>query len=380
MFSSLRRFARTVPVCGLLLMVPLLADAKPYKSAEVFTLDSELYGKYVIRMRAGKGSGLISAFFLWKEGSELEDVFWEEVDIEVLGKDGANAWQSNIITGLGTKITSEEVHPASGLGDSYHTFTLEWTPDRVRWLIDGQLVREVNGNQASALTSPAQARMNFWPANIAEWVGPFDDSILPVHMYVNWMEYHRWDGQDFQLSWRDDFDSLDPSRWGTADWTFAENSADFTPSNVTTRDGYLVLSMTHEGQEGYNGTPPQDTDGGTPEPDPEPEPEPEPEPTPGTIGCSVTGFNQWGSGYQMDVTVTNDTNSAINGWVATLGFDQDPQVTNSWSANLQASASDIVASSLSWNANLAPGSTATFGVLGNANGSISTPDCTATAN
>lgn len=369
MFSSLRRLARTVPACALLLVTPLLADAKPYKSAEVFTLDSALYGKYVIRMQAGKGSGLISAFFLWKEGSELEDVFWEEVDIEVLGKDGANAWQSNIITGLGTRITSEQVHPASSLGDRYHTFTLEWTPDRVRWLIDGQLVREVNGDQASALTSPAQARMNFWPANIAEWVGPFDDSILPVHMYVNWIEYHRWDGQNFQLSWRDDFDSLDPSRWGTADWTFAENSADFTPSNVTTRDGYLVLSMTHEGQEGYSGTPPQDTADDTPEPEPEP----------GTIDCRVTGLNQWGSGYQLDVTVTNDTNSAINGWQVALNFDQDPQVSNSWSANVQTTASGIVASNLSWNANLAPGGSTTFGVLGNANGPVNAPGCTGTA-
>lgn len=373
MYSSIKRLARAVPACALLVMAPLLADAKPYKSAEIFTQDSELYGKYVMRMRAGEGSGLISAFFLWKEGSEMDDVFWEEVDIEVLGKNGANAWQSNIITGLGTKNTTEQVHPVSeSLARSYHTFTLEWKPDQVRWLIDGELVREVNGSQASALTSPAQARFNFWPANIEEWVGPFDDSILPVHMYINWFEYHRWNGQNFELSWRDDFDSLNASRWGTADWTFAENMADFTPANVTAQNGYLVLSMTPEGQEGFNGTPPEDTDD-------TPEPEPEPEPGTGDISCEVSQLNQWNSGYQMDVTVVNDSTESINGWEVELAFASDPQVTNSWSANVATQSGNVVASSLSWNANLAPGGSANFGLLGNSNGDLTTPDCTVTA-
>lgn len=82
----------------------------------------------------------------------------------------------------------------------------------------------------------------------------------------------------------------------------------------------------------------------------------------------------------MDVTVTNDTNRAISGWTAELSFGQDPQVTSSWSANVQSNASGIVATSLSWNASLAPGSSATFGVQGNTNGSIDTPSCTAASN
>ena len=47
---------------------------------------ANLYGKYVVRMRAAKASGMISNFFLWKDGSEMSGVFWEEVDVEVFGK------------------------------------------------------------------------------------------------------------------------------------------------------------------------------------------------------------------------------------------------------------------------------------------------------
>lgn len=242
--------------------VASVAVAKPYKGAEIFTSEEQTYGKYVIRMRAAKGSGIISNFFLWKDGSELEDVFWEEVDVEVFGKDNATSWQSNIITGLGSRNTSEDVHQnPQSFGDTYNTFTLEWTPEHIQWSVNGQVVRTSTDSQAREIMNPAQLRLNFWPPEVPSWVGSWDDSILPVYMYVNWVEYYNWNGDGFELAWRDDFDYFDSNRWGKADWTFAENRADFAPENAVVSNGYLVLAMTHEGQEGFNGTPPEDQSG-----------------------------------------------------------------------------------------------------------------------
>src|SRR5688572_17535372 len=204
--------ARAVLAAAHIACFPFAAVAKPYKSAEIFTSSSTLYGKYVVRMRTAKGSGVISNFFTWKEGSELSGAFWEEIDVEVFGKNNGTSWQSNIITGTGTRVTSEQVHNAgSSFGDGYHTFTLEWSPNTVRWLVDGQVMRTTTGGQASQLTSPAQFRFNIWPPNIASWVGAFSDSILPVYMFVNWVEYYSWNGSGFSASpsWRDDFNSFD---------------------------------------------------------------------------------------------------------------------------------------------------------------------------
>lgn len=235
------------------------AFAKPYKGAEIYTGQAEQYGKFVIRMRAAKASGVISNFFLWKDGSEMDSIFWEEVDVEVFGKDNATSWQSNIITGLGSKTYSEQVHRAnSSFADAYHTFTLEWTPNQLRWLVDGVVARTSSGGQASEIESPAQLRLNFWPPDNPGWVGQWNDNVLPLYMYVNWVEYHSYNNGQFQLEWRDNFDYFDDGRWGKADWTFAENQADFSPSNAVVRNGYLVLAMTRKGQEGYNGNPPQD--------------------------------------------------------------------------------------------------------------------------
>src|SRR5262245_31408542 len=117
------------------------AEAKAYKGAEVYSLQSVLYGRMEMRMRMIRGSGLLSTFFTYKNGSEAAGASWEELDVEVLGKNNAATWQSNLITG-NPRMTSEQLYTAtSSLADGYHTYTLEWTPDYVSWSFDGAMVR-----------------------------------------------------------------------------------------------------------------------------------------------------------------------------------------------------------------------------------------------
>jgi beta-glucanase (GH16 family) len=80
------KFLTSSLLTAVLLCLPFTLAAKQYKGAEIYTLAAEgPYGKYEMRMRAAKGSGLISAFFLWKDGSEQPGGPWEEVDIEIFG-------------------------------------------------------------------------------------------------------------------------------------------------------------------------------------------------------------------------------------------------------------------------------------------------------
>lgn len=240
--------------------LPLAAGAKTSKGAQVRTAQTQLYGKYVFRMRAGKGSGVISSFFTWKEGSELPGALWEELDVEVLGRDNAQTWQSNIITGQGTRVMSPQLHSAaSSFADAYHTYSVEWTPTSVRFLVDGQVVRTTTGGQANSVRSPSTLRFDFWAANNPGWSGAWNNNILPIQMFVNWVEYYTWNGAGFDLAWRDDFNSLDTSRWVREAHTFDGNEVDFITENAVVRNGFLVLAMTREGQPtGFTGTPPAD--------------------------------------------------------------------------------------------------------------------------
>ena len=127
-----------------------MAEAKAYKGAEVYSLESALYGRMEMRMRMIRGSGLVSTFFAYKTGSELSGATWQELDLEVLGKNDATTWQSNIITG-NPRVTSEQVHSsATSLADGYHTYTLEWTPQYVSWAFDGVVVRKTEAGQVSS--------------------------------------------------------------------------------------------------------------------------------------------------------------------------------------------------------------------------------------
>ena len=185
------------------------------------------------------------------------------------GKNNATQWQSNVIIGTNRPTTKTEgVHTMPySLGDGYHTYVLEWTPSYIAWFVDGTQVRRINGGQfVTGLTSPQDLRFNLWAANIPEWVGAWNDSILPVYQFVNYIDYKPWNASTNSFGsggWRDDFNSFDSNRWGKANWTFGENRADFEPNNVVVKNGTLVLALTREGQTGYNGTPPVDSGSGT---------------------------------------------------------------------------------------------------------------------
>ncbi len=242
--------------------------AKPYKAAEIVSSQTYKYGRYEMRMQAAKGSGVLSTFFTYKPGSEQTGVFWEEIDIEIFGKNNATQWQSNVIIGTNRPTTKTEgVHTMPfSLGDGYHTYVLEWTPNYIAWFVDGVETRRITGGQfVTSLTNPQDLRFNLWAANIAEWVGPWNDAILPVYQFVNYIEYKPWVAatNSFGTGWRDDFNSFDSARWSKANWTFGENLADFDPNNVVVKNGTLVLALTKEGQTGYTGTPPVDS-GSTP--------------------------------------------------------------------------------------------------------------------
>jgi endo-1,3-1,4-beta-glycanase ExoK len=279
--------------CALLAVVLLTqtrtADAKAYKGAEVYSIPTVLYGRMEMRMRMIRGSGLLSTFFTYKNGSEMAGATWEEIDVEALGKSDAKSWQSNLITG-NPRMTSEQVYStASSLADGYHTYTVEWAPDYVVWLFDGVMVRKTEGGQASNLVNPATLRFNAWASSATGWAGALDEAALPAYQFVNWIKDYRYDNGQFVLDWTDDFDSFDTSRWLTANWTFDGNLVDFDPANVVVRDGTLILAITKEGATGFSGTVPVDdgstSDGGVVVPKPGSD-----------SGCTVAGSSPDGAG------------------------------------------------------------------------------------
>jgi len=274
--------------------------SKPYKGAEVYSLKSYQNGRIELRMRMMRGSSLLSTFFTYKNGSEKSGEFWEELDIEVFGKDDAKSWQSNIISNF-PKDYSVEIHTnETSLADDYHTYTLEWTPDYVLWLFDGKQVRKTEGGQAKDLTSAHSFRFNTWSSETDSWAGAFDEGALPAYQFVNWIKYYRYENGEFVPDWMDDFETFDTNRWGKGTWSFGGNRVDFDPANAVVKDGTLILAITKEGETGFTGDVPVDPQGKA-------------EPFPTNTGGSSGGSSSSGSGGSSGSSSSSESKSSGGG-------------------------------------------------------------------
>jgi endo-1,3-1,4-beta-glycanase ExoK len=236
------------------------AWAKEWKGAELITQQTFRYGAFEARIRAARGSGLITPFFLWKNNSEVPGQEWQEQDFEIFGSDGR--YQTQLMTPGEGGAQRKEHNIFRSLPEPawsrYYTYRMEWTPEQLSFYVDGQLVRsETDSEEFDKLLNPdraeaAQLRVSIW-AGDGPWSGAFDEAAAPQAAFVNWVETYAYTpgsgpgGSDFSSLWRDDFDnpgSPDSSRWWPANWTFDAAVNDYVAQNASVKDGALVLVFT----------------------------------------------------------------------------------------------------------------------------------------
>jgi endo-1,3-1,4-beta-glycanase ExoK len=335
------------------------AEAKPWKGAELITHQTFKYGAFEARVRAARGGGVITPFFLWKDGSERPGALWQEQDFEIFGRDGTYQTQCMTPGTNGTNRTEHVINHTLPIPayDHYYTLRMEWTPEALSFYVDGQLVRsETDQQEYAKLLDPAQAeaaqlRIGIWAGDIP-WSGSFDATAMPAAAYVNWIATYAYtkgagpSGSDFTPLWRDDFDA-DSGRFWRANWTFEYAVNDYVPQNAAFRNGYLVLVLTDEASTGQFPVPP--VDDGSIATNPLPEVVPVPgrveaeeyvdyfDTTPGNSGdaaCSSTAVDaQW----------TGDGTSCNVGWTAPgewLEYEVATDTTGVFDVNLRVAALD----------------------------------------
>jgi len=229
-------------------------------SAELSTTQSYLYGRFEARIRFAPGDGIVSSFFLWKNGSEQAGAFWNELDFEKVAADchmttnarygnpSANHSQTNALT--------------VDICGSYHDYRFEWTPTYIAWSVDEQEFRRDTGATATAFSQNATAGMQFhfnvWPGN-STFGGNFNASILPVHEYIIWVQYSSFANGTFTPVWKEEFDAGTlPSGWTLGNFASPFNLSTHSPANVSFVNGIAVLSVSADNATGAPGVPPAD--------------------------------------------------------------------------------------------------------------------------
>lgn len=236
------------------------ATAKAVASAELYLTQPYLYGRYEARMRFASGSGVVGAFFLWKDGSDAVGAFWNELDFEDLGIDCH--LQTNALYGAPAVGHEQTKAVAGNLCNSYHDYRIEWTPTYVAWVVDEVEIRRDTGATALAFSQNATAGLTFhfniWPGD-ASFGGIFNPAILPVREYISWVQYSSYVNGAFVPQWREEFDgSSFPLGWAAGTWASPKNLSTHSPQNITFVNGIGVLSMTTDTATGSAVVPPVD--------------------------------------------------------------------------------------------------------------------------
>ncbi len=223
--------------------------SKPVFGAELYSLDTVQFGKFVFRLKMVSEPGVVSSFFTYDNQSwQGEGRPWREIDFETIGRE-SNVLQSNLITGTSDQRTMSERTTIVDRIDTFHEYTMIWTPERIEWQVDGESIRidtaETSAQVVDMRDTPQTYRSNIWISEVVDWVGTFDETQLPLYQVIDWVEYYSLtDGGDYTLAWRDDFEKFDYKRWGKGNWGFESNLVTFAPENLDVIDGKLVFALT----------------------------------------------------------------------------------------------------------------------------------------
>ena len=215
-------------------------------SAELSTTQSYLYGRFEARIRFAPGDGIVSSFFLWKNGSEQPGTFWNELDFEKVAADCHMT--TNARFGNPSANHSQTNALNVDICGSYHDYRFEWTPTYIAWSVDGQEFRRDTDANATAFAQNATAGMQFhfnvWPGN-STFGGNFNASILPVHEYISWVQYSSFANGTFTPVWKEEFNARDPAGgWVLGNFASPFNLSTHSPANVAFVEGIAVLSVT----------------------------------------------------------------------------------------------------------------------------------------
>ncbi len=123
----------------------------------------------------------------------------------------------------------------------------------------------------------------------------------------------------------------------------------------------IVVVQLHPGTGSPSPTPSR-----TASPTPSPTPTRSASPTPIASGACRVSYtkNEWQGGVVLNLTITNNGTSPVNGWRLTFALPGDTKVTNAWSATITQSGTAVTATNVSYNATIAAGGSQSFGFQG----------------
>ncbi|KAH7361501.1 concanavalin A-like lectin/glucanase domain-containing protein [Plectosphaerella cucumerina] len=167
------------------------------------------YGSVKARMKSSRGAGVITGFILLSDVKDEIDYEWVGVDLETV--------QTNYYFQGITDYTQSKNLTLTDTFSTWHEYEIQWTPDKITWLINGQVGRVKERKDTWNATSqqwlfpqtPARVQLSLWPGGLPQnpqgtidWAGGVIDwdheDIKKAGYYyasVSDVEIKCWDGK-----------------------------------------------------------------------------------------------------------------------------------------------------------------------------------------
>lgn len=167
----------------LVLSVAAAGDVRPLQSGAVASGQAFRHGRFQAQIKAAAGAGLVTGFFLHRDTPR------QEIDIELMGNDPRqmlvnvyfNPGDDGAAIGFGYRGSPCRIDLGFDASADFHTYTLDWLPDRILWSVDGVTVHERRSWDPTPIPHlPMRLHSNLWAPRSVELAGRLDRNTLPA--------------------------------------------------------------------------------------------------------------------------------------------------------------------------------------------------------
>jgi beta-glucanase (GH16 family) len=158
------------------------AGNRSYRSGAFASADSFQHGCFEAEIKAARGTGLVTGFFLYRASPR------QEIDIELLGDTRSmlvnvffNPGDDGAAIGFGYRGSPWRIDLDFDATLTFHLYAIEWRPGRIAWSVDGKIVHERVGWDPTPLPHlPLRLHANLWAPRSEELAGRVDEHALPA--------------------------------------------------------------------------------------------------------------------------------------------------------------------------------------------------------
>ncbi|NNH55507.1 family 16 glycosylhydrolase [Rhizobium laguerreae] len=171
------------PVGAQLTVNKTSTGSRTYRSGAFASIYSFGHGRFEAEIKAAKGCGLVTGFFLHRADPR------QEIDVELTGDRQTqmlvnvyfNPGDEGAAIGYGYRGSPCRIELGFDATSDFHQYAIDWQPDNITWIVDGRIVHSRRSWDPTPIPHlPMRLHANLWTPRSKELAGSIDDGVLPA--------------------------------------------------------------------------------------------------------------------------------------------------------------------------------------------------------